>query len=93
MADEKNDKKEGANAAGMAAAAIALTAIAGAAGAILANKDLRKNLGKKTVQALDVVSKIASKAEEGAISGLKNLRKDDSKTKKPPKKIKIKRKV
>ncbi len=56
------------------ATGVALTAaVAGVAGAILANKELRKNLGKKTVKALEVVSNIAVKAEKEATAGLKFL--------------------
>lgn len=90
-----NEGKSKGSGAGMAAAAVALTAIAGAAGAILANRELRDSLGKKTVKALDVVSKVAMRAEEEAVSGLKALRARTGKKKadkKPVKKIKVKAK-
>lgn len=72
--DEDNIVKKGSGSAGIAAAAIALAAVAGAAGAVLSNKELRNTLGKKTTQALEVVTKLAQRAEEEAVSGLRYLR-------------------
>lgn len=86
MADE--EKKENSNTKNLVigATGVALTAaVAGVAGAILANKQLRKNLGKKTVQALEVVSKLAIRAEKEATAGLKYLQ---SKTQKEKKELK-----
>lgn len=67
MANEKNDS------IGLAVAGVALTALGAAAGAVLANKEFRGKLGKKTEEALKVVSKLALQAEKGAESGLRLL--------------------
>ncbi len=70
------EKNNGKTAIGLAVAGVALTAIGAAAGAVLANKELRGKLGKKTEDALKVVSKLATQVEQGAEAGLKNLEKN-----------------
>lgn len=80
MANQKNEDNGSSNnnSLGLAVAGVALTALGAAAGAVLANKEFRGKLGKKTEEALKVVSKLALQAEKGAESGLKLL---ESKTK------------
>lgn len=101
MADEKNEKSRSSNndSIGLAVAGIALTALGAAAGAVLANKEFRGKLGKKTEEALKVVSKLALQAEKGAESGLRllesktrNIRQGKKIVKKSPVKTKLKKK-
>ncbi|EKD91491.1 MAG: hypothetical protein ACD_30C00003G0002 [uncultured bacterium] len=90
--DERSSSSNNTKNLIIGATGVALTAaVAGVAGAILANKELRKNLGKKTVQALEVVSKLAVRAEKEATAGLKYLQskaqKEDKTLKPAPKKV------
>lgn len=78
MADEEKKGRNTGKVIG-AAAGVALTAAAAAAaGAILTNKDLRQNLGKRALTALETVSKLAQRAEQETQKGIKYL---ESKTK------------
>lgn len=66
------------------AGAIALTvAAAGAAGAVLSNRDLRKKLGKRANQALEIVSNLAEEMQARAQGGLRVIEKKAKKLPKP----------
>ncbi len=70
----------------LGAGAIAITAAAAAAaGAVLSNKDLRKKLGKKASQALEIVSNLADEMQEQARGRLKVIEKKAKKLPKPKK--------
>lgn len=48
----------------LAIGATVVAAASAAAGAVLANRELRKNLGRRTTQALEVVSDLAKQVEK-----------------------------
>lgn len=95
MADEKESGSNIKKNLAIGATGVVLTAaVAGVAGAILANKELRRSLGKRAVKALETVSQLASKAEKQAEAGLKFLQGNgQTKEKAPPKKAKVTKKV
>lgn len=96
MAEEKEVGSSLKKNLAIGATGVVLTAaVAGVAGAILANKNLRKTLGKKAVKALETVSQLASKAEKQAEAGLKLLQKngDEKRQKAAPKKTGSTKKV
>lgn len=79
----------GRNIAIGAAAGLALAAAAATAGAVLSNKKIRDNLGKKATEALKTVSKLALEIEKGAEGSLKVLKNNANlKLPKPKKAIK-----
>lgn len=57
----------------LGAAGVLIAAAAATAGAVLANKTLRKQLGDKAAGALEVVSSLALSAEKQAEGGLRQL--------------------
>lgn len=76
----------------LGATGIALAAAAAAAaGAVLSNKDLRKKIGKKASQALEIVSNLAEEVQSQAQGRLRVIEKKARKLPKPKAKKAIKK--
>ncbi len=77
-------KNENLKRIAIGAGAIALTAAAAAAaGAVLSNKDLRRRLGKRASQALEIVNNLAQELQSQAQGKLKIIEKKAKKLPKP----------